>query len=321
MLNESGAPVPLAGRAADEAVLDVRDLRMRYGSRDVLTGVDFTAEPGEVLALLGPNGAGKTTTIEILEGFRMRSDGHVRVLGVDPARGGEQWRSRVGVVLQSWRDHYKWRVRELLEHFGSYYAPYSTERVPKPWNVDELIDAVGLAEHTEKKIGQLSGGQRRRLDVAIGVVGRPELLFLDEPTAGFDPHARRDFHDLVHHLSDIEDTTILLTTHDLDEAEKLADRILILAGGRIIADGSAEELARRMSREAEVRWSRDGQRFVHSTNDSTAYVRELFAQYGEDISDLEVRRPSLEETYMMMVAEHEAGSSDAAVARFEEVTR
>ena len=177
---------------------------------------------------------------------------------------GRRWRARIGVVLQSWRDHGKWRVRELLAHLGSYYAPYSSPETSRPWDTDELIAPVGLTEHADKRVRQLSGGQRRRLDVAIGIVGRPELLFLDEPTAGFDPEARREFHDLVHRLADREEATILLTTHDLDEAEKLADRILILAGGTIIADGSADELSRRMSTQAEVRWSRDGQRFVHS---------------------------------------------------------
>ncbi|MBX7268066.1 ABC transporter ATP-binding protein [Micromonospora sp. Llam7] len=292
---------------------------MRYGSTDVLTGVSFTARRGEVLVLLGPNGAGKTTTIEILEGFRMRSGGRVDVLGVDPARGDERWRARLGVVLQSWRDHGRWRVRELLLHLGSFYAPYSTDRIRRPWDVDELIDVVGLTEHADKKVGQLSGGQRRRVDVAIGIVGRPELLFLDEPTAGFDPAARREFHDLVHRLADIDDTTILLTTHDMDEAEKLADRILILAGGRIIASGSADELSRRISAEAEVRWSRGGARFVHSTSDATGFVRQLFAEHGAQIADLEVRRASLEETYMTLVRDHESGRADGAIRAFEEV--
>ncbi|HEY3262884.1 MAG TPA: ABC transporter ATP-binding protein [Pseudonocardiaceae bacterium] len=293
---------------------------MRYGSNDVLTGVTFTARPGEVLALLGPNGAGKTTTIEILEGFRMRSAGEVSVLGTDPARGEERWRARIGVVLQSWRDHAKWRVRELLAHLGSYYAPYSTDRIRRPWDADELVATVGLAKQADTRIARLSGGQRRRLDVAIGIVGRPELLFLDEPTAGFDPQARRDFHDLVHRLSDDQDTTILLTTHDLDEAEKLADRILLLAGGSIIADGSPDELTRRVSSEAEVRWSRDGQRFVHATTDATRFVRELFAQYGDAVDDLEVRRASLEDTYMTLVREFESGRREAAVRSFETVT-
>jgi len=301
--------------SAGNFVLDVRDLRMRYGRTDVLTGVTFAARRGEVLALLGPNGAGKTTTIEILEGFRMRSAGQVSVLGADPAHAGEAWRARVGVVLQSWRDHAKWQVRELLAHLGSYYAPYSAPGLPRPWDVDELIAAVGLTEHARKKVRRLSGGQRRRLDVAIGIVGRPELLFLDEPTAGFDPEARRDFHDLVHRLSDLEESTILLTTHDLDEAEKLADRILILAGGRIVADASADELSRRMSTQAEVRWTRDGQRFVHSSDDPTRFVRELFRQYGESVEDLEVRRASLEDTYVALVRQAQSGpESDADVA-------
>jgi ABC-2 type transport system ATP-binding protein len=302
--------------ALDDLVLDVRDLRMRYGRNDVLSGVTFAARRGEVLALLGPNGAGKTTTIEILEGFRVRSAGQVSVLGLDPARGGEAWRARIGVVLQSWRDHAKWQVRELLAHLGRYYAPYSAPGMPRPWDVDELLAAVGLAGQAKQKVRRLSGGQRRRLDVAIGIVGRPELLFLDEPTAGFDPEARRDFHDLVHRLSDTEEATILLTTHDLDEAEKLADRILILAGGRIIADGSADELSRRMSTQAEVRWGLDGQRFVHSADDPTRFVRDLFRQYGESVEDLEVRRASLEDTYMALVRLAESGAADAGTWRF-----
>jgi len=314
VLNWSGVLSPSAAwhapeEPAENLVLDVRDLRMRYGRTDVLSGVSFGARRGEVLALLGPNGAGKTTTIEILEGFRMRSSGQVSVLGTDPARGGEAWRARIGVVLQSWRDHGKWRVRELLAHLGSYYALYAVPGMPRPWDVDELIATVGLTEQAGQRIRRLSGGQRRRLDVAIGIVGRPELLFLDEPTAGFDPEARREFHDLVHRLADREEATILLTTHDLDEAEKLADRILILAAGRIIADGSADELSRLMSTQAEVRWSRDGQRFVHSADEPTRFVRELFRQYGESVGDLEVRRASLEDTYMALVRQAESGES------------
>src|SRR3984885_11738260 len=292
---------------AEDIVLDVRDLRMRYGRHDVLNGLSFAARRGEVLALLGPNGAGKTTTIEILEGFRMRSAGQVSVLGADPALAGEAWRARIGVVLQSWRGHPRWGVRELLEHLGAYYAPYPAPGLPRPWDVDELIAAVGLTEHARKKVRRLSGGQRRRLDVAIGIVGRPEVLFLDEPTAGFDPEARREFHDVVHRLADREQTTILLTTHDLDEAERLADRILILAGGTIIADGSADELSRAMSGQSEVRWSRHGQRFVHAADDATAFVRELFRQYGESVKDLEVCRASLEDTYMALVRQAERG--------------
>ena len=297
---------------SDEVVLDVDGLRMRYGTTDVLHDVTFEARRGEVLALLGPNGAGKTTTIEILEGFRMRSAGRVEVLGSDPAFGDEQWRARLGVVLQSWRDHGKWRVRELLAHLGSYYADYSTELIKRPWDADELVAAVGLTENANKRIRMLSGGQRRRLDVAIGIVGRPELLFLDEPTAGFDPEARREFHDLVLRLAEEKETTILLTTHDLHEAEKLAARIMILNGGRIVADGTAEELAQRIVGEDEVRWTRDGQHFVRSTDESPRFVFELFTQYGEAIADLEVRRSSLEDTYFSLVRRPESGPSEAA---------
>jgi len=285
----------------DRVVLDVDGLRMRYGTTDVLKDVSFRVHHGEVVCLLGPNGAGKTTTLEILEGFRLRSAGRVEVLGTDPARGDERWRARVGVVLQSWRDHGRWRVRELLAHLGMYYARYSTDRIERPWDPDELIAAVGLAAQADKKIRMLSGGQRRRLDVAIGIVGRPELLFLDEPTAGLDPVARREFHDLVNRLADEQDTTIVLTTHDLYEAQKLADRIMILSGGRIIADGTAQELAERIVGEDEVRWSRDGQDFVRSTGESTKFAFDLFRRYGEEITDLEVRKATLEDTYLSLV--------------------
>lgn len=280
---------------SEQVVVD--GLRMRYGANDVLHDVTFQARQGEVVALLGPNGAGKTTTIEILEGFRLRSAGHVEVLGVDPAHGTEQWRARVGVVLQSWRDHGKWRVRELLAHLASCYVCYETT----PWDADELVAAVGLTAHADKKIAMLSGGQRRRLDVAVGIVGRPEVLFLDEPTAGFDPEARHDFHELVQSL----DTTILLTTHDLREAEKLADRIMILNNGRIVADGTAEELARRIAGEDEVSWTRDGRRFTQGTTESTKFAFELFQQYGQSIAELEIRRASLEDTYLSLVRDAE----------------
>lgn len=303
--------------SATETMIRVRDLCMRYGDKDVLAGVDFEVRRGEVVCLLGPNGAGKTTTIEILEGFRDRSAGDVQVLGADPIHAGEQWRARTGVVLQSWRDHSRWPPRRLLTELGGFYAPYSTPDRPRPYDIDALLEATGLTELADVKISTMSGGQRRRLDVAIGIVGRPELLFLDEPTAGFDPLARRDFHDVVHGLADMEGTTVLLTTHDLDEAEKLADRILVLAGGRIVAEGSADELARRVEGEAQVTWTRDGRRFVHAAADATTYVRELFVQYGESIADLEVRRPSLEDTYVALVQQHESGGSPDAIKLFE----
>ncbi|GAB3461674.1 ABC transporter ATP-binding protein [Actinophytocola sediminis] len=297
-------------RSDEPVVLEVDGLRMRYGTTDVLHEVTFQARRGEVLALLGPNGAGKTTTIEILEGFRTGSAGRVEVLGTDPAHGSEQWRARVGVVLQSWRDHGNWRVRELLAHLGSLYAGYATESISRPWDIDELVAAVGLGELAGRKIKTLSGGQRRRLDVAIGLVGRPEVLFLDEPTAGLDPHARREFHRLVASLAGT--TTILLTTHDLHEAEVLADRIVILDGGRIVADGTAAELARLIAGTDEVRWTRDGQHYTHATAASTPFVFDLFTRYGAAIGDLEVRRASLADTYLELVRSAE---QHAAVSR------
>jgi ABC-2 type transport system ATP-binding protein len=304
-----------------ETAIEVRDLRMRYGDNDVLTGVDFDVRADEVVCLLGPNGAGKTTTIEILEGFRIRSDGQVSVLGQDPAHADEDWRARTGVVLQSWRDHPRWTPRQLLTQLGGYFAPYSTPGRSRPYDVEDLLETVGLTELADRRLAALSGGQRRRLDVAVGIVGRPELLFLDEPTAGFDPQARREFHQLVQRLAGLEHTTILLTTHDLDEAEKLADRVLILAGGRIVADDSPDGLARRVAGEAEVRWSADGERFVRRTVDPTGFVRDLFAQDGAAVHDLDIRRASLEDAYLSLVREHESGHADAAARIFKEVTR
>lgn len=300
-------------------IIEVSDLRMRYGDTDVLDGVDFEVARGEVVTLLGPNGAGKTTTIEVLEGFREPSAGDARVFGADPATADEDWRARVGVVLQSWRDHARWSPHDLLLHLGRYYEPYSTPERKRPYDVDELITMVGLEDHADQKIRTLSGGQRRRLDVAVGIIGRPELLFLDEPTAGFDPQAKRDFHEIVQGLAELEDTTILLTTHDLDEAEKLADRILILAGGRIVADGTADQLAREITREALVRWSRNGERFTHATPDATRFVRELFGQFGDEVADLEVRRATLEDTYIALVQQFESGLTSATTTTaFEE---
>ncbi|MDT0328008.1 ABC transporter ATP-binding protein [Nocardiopsis lambiniae] len=294
---------------------------MNYGRTEVLRGVDLTARRGEVIALLGPNGAGKTTTIEILEGFRARSAGRVEVLGMDPARGDERWRSRLGVVMQSWRDHGAWRVRDLVDHFGRFHAPYSEPGRTRPHDTDGLLAALGLTEHARKRVRTLSGGQRRRVDVALGLVGRPELLFLDEPTTGLDPQARRDFHELVHRLADEEDTTILLTTHDLAEAEKLSDRILILAGGRIVADGSADRLSTLVGRQSEVTWSVDGARHVHSTDDPARHVAELYRVHGDDITDLRVLRPSLEEVYLDLVQRSESGDAERAAAEFAEEIR
>lgn len=289
-----------------EAAIQVDGLRMRYGEVDVLKGVSFAVRPGEVLALLGPNGAGKTTTIEILEGFRGRLSGTVQVLGVDPARGDEAWRARVGIVLQSWRDHAKWRVGEFLAYQGSFYAPYTTNAIERPWPTADLLDAVGLADRVDLPIGRLSGGQRRRLDVALGLVGRPELLLLDEPTTGFDPQARHEFHDVIRAATTRFSTTVLLTTHDLSEAEQLADRVAILASGEIVAIGTAAELSRQVAGLDEVHWTEDGTPFSRSVADATSFVRELFTQKADSIGGLEVRRASLEATYLALVEQAEA---------------
>jgi ABC-2 type transport system ATP-binding protein len=304
---------------ASAPVIETRGLRMRYGAADVLRGVDLRVEEGEVVALLGPNGAGKTTTIEILEGFRRRSAGDVRVLGTDPDDGDEAWRARLGVVLQSWRDHGKWRVRELLGHLARFYAPYATAGHRRPYDTDELLSLVGLTDEADSTVAKLSGGRRRRLDVAVGLVGRPELLFLDEPTVGFDPEARQGFHAVLRDLAARGDTTVLLTTHDLDEAEKLCDRTLILAGGAIVADGSTAELAGQVSGTSEVRFSRGGRSHTRRVEDATGYVRGLFARYGDEIGDLEVHTVRLEDVYMAIVRDFESGQLTEAPAELTEV--
>ncbi|MCC2315049.1 ABC transporter ATP-binding protein [Cellulomonas xiejunii] len=287
----------------ENTAVHVEGLCMAYGERTVLDDVGFDVAPGEVVALLGPNGAGKTTTVEIIEGFRRRDAGDVRVLGVDPERGDDAWRARIGVVLQSWRDHRRWRVRELLGQLGDAYRPYSTPGTTRPRDVDDLLARVGLTDAAHQRMSTLSGGQRRRFDVAVGLVGRPDLLVLDEPTAGLDPAARREFHELVHEVVDHDGTVVLLTTHDLAEAETVADRILLLAGGHIVATGSPEAVARDVAGPSEVRWTAGGTRHVHSTHDPVAFTRELLAT--GDVDDLEVVRASLEDAYLEIVRRHE----------------
>ncbi|MFF1766684.1 ABC transporter ATP-binding protein [Streptomyces sp. NPDC058249] len=297
-LPSAAPPVTAAASEPVPPAILIRDLRMRYGARDVLHGVDLEVRRGEVLALLGPNGAGKSTTIEILEGFRRRSGGDVSVLGTDPEHADAAWRARLGIVMQSWRDHARWRVGELVEHFARYY--------PDPRDAGELLETVGLSEQAGQECQKLSGGQRRRLDVALGIIGRPELLFLDEPTTGFDPEARRDFHTLVERLSAVEGMTVLLTTHDLAEAERLADRIAVLVAGRLVAAGSIDELAAQIQADADVRWSEDGRRCRQHTKDPSALVWDLHTRLGGPIPDLEVRRPTLEDTYLGMLHQEEA---------------
>ncbi|NQX04654.1 ABC transporter ATP-binding protein [Rathayibacter sp. VKM Ac-2856] len=284
----------------DDAVR-VRDLRKDYGGAPALSGVSFEIARGETFALLGPNGAGKSTTIEILEGYRDRSGGDATVLGVDPRHGDLAWKSRLGIVLQSSGESGNATVREQIAHFASLY--------PSPRDVDETIEAVGLTAKARSRIGKLSGGQRRRVDVALGIVGRPELVFLDEPTTGFDPEARHSFWDLVALLKS-EGTTILLTTHYLDEAARLADRAAVIAGGRLLAIGRMGEIGGEEARVPIVQWREDGVRRRVRTAEPARVVAELSARLGEP-SALEVLRPSLEDIYLDLIRDDRAG--DAAL--------
>ncbi|GAA0365172.1 ABC transporter ATP-binding protein [Microbispora corallina] len=274
----------------DDLAIDVRQLTMAYGGTRVLDGVDLDVRRGEVFTLLGPNGAGKTTLVEILEGFRAGWTGEVSVLGEDPGRGGDAWRARLGVVLQSWRDHGRWRVRDLVRHVAAYYD--------RARDADGLLDALGLTEQAGTRAVLLSGGQRRRLDVALALAGRPEVLFLDEPTTGFDPEARREFHLLVERLAG-EGLTVLLTTHDLAEAERLSGRVAVLVAGRIVTCGSPAQLARAVRAPARVRW--DGGEV--ETDDPSRAAWELHRRYDGPVPGLEIRRPTLEESYLDLVGE------------------
>ncbi|QCB92884.1 ABC transporter ATP-binding protein [Cellulomonas shaoxiangyii] len=286
----------------DGPAVEVRGLQKRYGDKRAVDGLDLRVEHGEIVAVLGPNGAGKTTTVEILEGFRRADAGHVRVLGEDPASAGRAWRSRLGVVLQSTDDLAEATVRELVHHFATFY--------PAPRDPDGVIDAVGLGAKAGARARQLSGGQRRRLDVALGVVGDPQLLFLDEPTTGFDPEARLEFWGLVERLRD-EGTTILLTTHYLDEAERLADRVVVVASGRVVAEGTPAGLGGRAARQARVRWTADGTVHEEVTDAPTAVVGRLAAQLGE-VPGLQVLRPTLEDVYLDLIGGARADAAATA---------
>ena len=295
-----------------ELAIEVTGLRKRYGDKQAVDGLDLAVHRGEIFAVLGPNGAGKTTTVEILEGFRSRDDGTVLVLGVDPAAADRAWRSRIGIVLQTANDQAELPVRELVHHFARYY--------PDPRDPDEVIESVGLADKAGTRTRQLSGGQRRRLDVALGIVGRPEVLFLDEPTTGFDPQARRSFWDLLDGLRDTG-TTVLLTTHYLDEAEHLADRVAVVRHGRVLALDAPANLGGRSARQAIVRWTEqphEGGPVRHHeerTETPTAFVRALAIRVavGPDgeVPGLQVMRPSLEDVYLGMIGEAPAVEPDA----------
>ncbi|MRG59517.1 ATP-binding cassette domain-containing protein [Agromyces sp. CFH 90414] len=285
-----------------EPAIRIRGLRKTYGSQAAVDGVDLDIARGETFALLGPNGAGKSTTVEILEGYRSRTGGEASVLGVDPAHGGLDWKSRLGIVLQSTGESGAFTVREQLRHFAGFY--------PNPRDVEEVIAAVGLEAKASTRIAKLSGGQRRRVDVALGIVGRPELLFLDEPTTGFDPEARRDFWQLVRTLK-AEGTTILLTTHYLDEAAQLGDRAGVIVGGRLVDVGRVHELGGAAARVPIVRWrGADGLVHEQRTDEPARLVASLVADLGGEPAELEVIRPSLEDIYLDLVRSH-AGTEHA----------
>ncbi len=279
-----------------ESVITTHDLRKRYGDLWAVDGVDLDISRGECFALLGPNGAGKTTATEMLAGFRRPTSGEVQVLGQEPITAGARWHSRIGVVLQSVSDLSELTVTESVSHFAGYYA--------NPRDVDEVIDAVGLAEKRTDRNGKLSGGQRRRLDVALGIIGRPELLFLDEPTTGFDPEARRRFWDLIDSLK-AEGTTIVLTTHYLEEAEHLADRVAVIARGKVVACDTPDDLGGRQRGAAHVSWLEEGTTRQVNTTTPTQTIAELASRFDCEIPELVVTRPSLEDVYLSLVGHSE----------------
>ncbi|MEJ3749168.1 ABC transporter ATP-binding protein [Actinomycetes bacterium KLBMP 9797] len=275
-----------------KAVIEVRGLRKAYRGVAAVDGLDLAVQAGEVFAVLGPNGAGKTTTIEILEGYRHRDAGEVSVLGTDPARAGVAWRARVGVVLQEATDAGLLTVAETVRHFAGYYA-----RARDP---DEVIELVGLTEKRAARVRKLSGGQRRRLDVALGILGRPELVFMDEPTTGFDPEARRKFWGVIRSLA-TEGTTVLLTTHYLDEAEALADRVAVVARGRVVASGKPSQLGARDLAETVVQWRDNGVPRTERTTTPTALIVDLARRFGGEVPGLGMHQPTLEDVYLDLV--------------------
>ena len=264
----------------------------KYDDFTALAGVSVEVATGECLAILGPNGAGKTTLTEILEGYRKRDSGNAEVLGVDPGRPTSAWRAKLGIVLQNASDLADLTVEETVTHFARYY--------PNPADPAQVIAAVGLTDKAGSRNGKLSGGQRRRLDVALGIIGNPEVLFLDEPTTGFDPEARREFWGLIERLKS-EGTTILLTTHYLDEAQFLADRVAVIARGQIVAQGEPDSIGNRG--EAIVTWSEGKHEMSESTDEPTAFISRLATRFDSEIPNLSVRRASLEDAYLELIAQ------------------
>ena len=286
----------------NESAIFVRGLKKTYtskanGSKDAVAGIDLDVSRGEIFAILGPNGAGKTTTVEILEGYRNRDSGEVKVLGQDPAKLGNDswsWRNRIGIVLQSTNDSQDLSVTETVHHFANYYS--------NPRDPEAVIHEVGLTDKAKARIQTLSGGQRRRLDVALGIIGNPEILFLDEPTTGFDPEARRAFWDLIRKLRD-EGTTILLTTHYLDEAEALADRVAVIVDGKILEVSTPENLGGRNTAKARISWLENGLKQEIESDFPAAEVIKLSARFGGEVPELTVIRPSLEDIYLKMIGQ------------------
>jgi ABC-2 type transport system ATP-binding protein len=280
------------------SAIQVADLRKSYGSREVLHGISFEVRTGEVFALLGPNGAGKTTTVEILEGYRRRDAGDVRVLGDDPGRAGSEFRARIGIVLQSSAVYHLLTVREIVALFAGYY--------PSPRDPSEVIELVGLTEKRADRVRTLSGGQLRRLDLALALVGDPELVFLDEPTTGFDPAARRQAWETIRDLRSLG-KSILLTTHYMEEAQRLADRVAILRGGEIVGTGSPRELLAEHAG-VEIRYRRNGAEVVVATEEPTRVLHELTGKAlaeGVELEGLEVHRRTLEDVYLELTREEE----------------
>jgi ABC-2 type transport system ATP-binding protein len=275
-----------------ESVISITGLRKQYGELEAVRGIDLDVRRGEVFAFLGPNGAGKTTTVEILEGYRQRSGGEVSVLGEDPERAGRGWREQIGIVLQSCRLDPYLTVAESLSLFAGYY------RSPRP--VEEVIDVVGLEGKADTRTGKLSGGQQRRLDVGMALVGDPDLLFLDEPTTGFDPSARRQAWEAISSLRELG-KTVFLTTHYMDEAQRLADRVGIIAGGEVVARGTPEDLGDREAQPSKITYRRDGKGVSLETTTPVETLNELTGEalaQGVELENLEVARPSLEDVYL-----------------------